>query len=781
MDDDEIRRLERERIDAIRREADAIDRNTVAIGEASRRDATAKREAAETYARAEREKTSAMIASQAALTRTYENGFWGVSNKIGHMTANISSQLQHMSASISSQVGYMTDAVSSGFSNVTYNIKRLSDDVCNRLDEIRDLASNPLSTQAREHRRRATERYGKGLFEEALKETKVAVEKDDIDYISWFLLGNLYLHGKNEFGDVTDLDEAIKALATAAKCINHDANTNDTAKPMAAEIWFYLGLSKYNKRNKLHSKGEDAEAKTVLEGALQAFERSWGYSKNMLQARYNAARCKALIGDVEGALGDLEAVTIRDRNYCLNVLGDGDFDSMRDEYRQLIERLKRGVFVEVEEKYKRVNILVGELNSLGGCFEEIVPTGLSEFLPYFDLLDYNIEFRDMIPRIERLIWEREEQIERERRAEQERLEAEGHAEQERKERVRRAEQDRLEAKRRAEQEQKEREYRAEQERMEVERQRAEQELRKKIKKHCGCISSGWAYAHTVGLKTDGTVVAVGSNRFFHDFGQCNVSGWHCIVAASSGWVHTVGLKADGTVVAVGHNGDGRCNVREWRDIVAVSSGWGHTVGLKTDGTVVAVGSNEYDQCNVSGWYDIVAVSSGWEHTVGLKTNGTVVAVGHNGDGRCNVSGWRDIVAVSSGWGHTVGLKTSGTVVAVGHNGDGQRHPVNPFQKLVAAHYNGGGQCNVSGWHDIVAVFSGWGHTVGLKADGTVVTVGSNKYGQCNVTGWRNIGSLDKDEVRKSQKNWKEQGLCHYCGGRIGGLFTKKCKSCGNIH
>ena len=33
------------------------------------------------------------------------------------------------------------------------------------------------------------------------------------------------------------------------------------------------------------------------------------------------------------------------------------------------------------------------------------------------------------------------------------------------------------------------------------------------------ISAG--FAHTVGLKSDGTVVAVGSNSF----GQCDVSGW----------------------------------------------------------------------------------------------------------------------------------------------------------------------------------------------------------------------------------------------------------------
>ena len=72
-----------------------------------------------------------------------------------------------------------------------------------------------------------------------------------------------------------------------------------------------------------------------------------------------------------------------------------------------------------------------------------------------------------------------------------------------------------------------------------------------------------------------------------------------MVAAGSG--HTVGLKADGTVVAMGDNGDGQCNVGNWTDIIQVAAGCLHTVGLKADGTVVAVGDNSFGQRNVSVW------------------------------------------------------------------------------------------------------------------------------------------------------------------------------------
>ena len=38
----------------------------------------------------------------------------------------------------------------------------------------------------------------------------------------------------------------------------------------------------------------------------------------------------------------------------------------------------------------------------------------------------------------------------------------------------------------------------------------------------------------------------------------------------------------------------------------------------------------------------------------------------------------------------------------------------------------------------MAISAGYWHTVGLKADGTVVAVGFNEFGQCDASGWANI-------------------------------------------
>jgi hypothetical protein len=230
--------------------------------------------------------------------------------------------------------------------------------------------------------------------------------------------------------------------------------------------------------------------------------------------------------------------------------------------------------------------------------------------------------------------------------------------------------------------------------------------------------------HTVGLKRDGTVVAVGTNSR----GQCDVGQWTGIVQVAAGDYHTVGLESDGTVVAVGLNKSGQCNVGDWTNIVQVAAGTHHTVGLRRDGTVVAVGANTRGQCDVDQWKGIVQVAAGCDHTVGLRSDGTVVAVGY-GYGELDVGRWTDIVRVAAGCDHTVGLRSDGTVVAVASNT-----------------YTYYGQCDVSNWTHIIQMAGGGMHTVGLKSDGTVVATGDNTYGQCDVSAWTNIVQVSAGEL-----------------------------------
>ena len=109
--------------------------------------------------------------------------------------------------------------------------------------------------------------------------------------------------------------------------------------------------------------------------------------------------------------------------------------------------------------------------------------------------------------------------------------------------------------------------------------------------------------------------------------------------------------------------------------------------------------------------------------LGIRTDGTVLvsATETREPDAAAIRQWDEITAIACGGNHTVGLRADGTVVAVGKNGSGQ--------------------CNVEKWRNITAIACGGSHTVGLRADGTVVAVGANEKGQCNVRDWQDVTAI----------------------------------------
>jgi hypothetical protein len=72
-----------------------------------------------------------------------------------------------------------------------------------------------------------------------------------------------------------------------------------------------------------------------------------------------------------------------------------------------------------------------------------------------------------------------------------------------------------------------------------------------------------------------------------------------------------------------------------------------------------------------------------------------------------------LIAVAGGYGHSLGLKVDGSIVVWGSNNYGE--------------------CNVPALNaDFIAVAGGFVNSLGLKVDGSIVAWGSNNYGECNV-------------------------------------------------
>ena len=237
--------------------------------------------------------------------------------------------------------------------------------------------------------------------------------------------------------------------------------------------------------------------------------------------------------------------------------------------------------------------------------------------------------------------------------------------------------------------------------------------------------------HTVGLRADGTVVATGKN----EQNRCDVSDWKDITAIAAGARNTYGIKANGTVVAAGSNARGQRNIGSWSNITAISAGYDHVVGLKDDGTVIAVGSNDAGQCDVKEWTDIVAISANYMYTLGLKKDGTVLSTNEE---TIPTSSWRDIVAISAGNIHALGQKSDGTLVATGDNGHGR---CNVEDAQVAIATGNKGPRTIAGNVVQVAVTDTYYTMAVLRSDGTVRSVMADSDQKDQLSGWQNIVKL----------------------------------------
>lgn len=155
------------------------------------------------------------------------------------------------------------------------------------------------------------------------------------------------------------------------------------------------------------------------------------------------------------------------------------------------------------------------------------------------------------------------------------------------------------------------------------------------------------------------------------------------------------------------------------------------IGLKADGSVVMSGDYFLNGNGAVDWTDIKSVAMGSGYNVGLKFDGTVVAEGNGkgselyDHGQFDVDEWTDIIAVAAGY-NTMGLKADGTVVTTKCESKEE----------------------IENWTDIVAIETEGDVAYGLKSDGTVVSASlrnGTDSGMLDVSGWTDIVALSAGE------------------------------------
>jgi alpha-tubulin suppressor-like RCC1 family protein/plastocyanin len=333
------------------------------------------------------------------------------------------------------------------------------------------------------------------------------------------------------------------------------------------------------------------------------------------------------------------------------------------------------------------------------------------------------------------------------------------------------------------------------------------------------------YNHAVYLKSNGTVWAVGRNNSGQlgdgsktqrnnpvQVKHADGAEFNKVVAVSAGEFHTVYLKSDGTVWAVGYGnygglGDGTTdsydspiqvknqNGNDFTDVIEIAAGSNYTVYLKSDGTVWATGTNTYGQLgdgtqnarynpvqvkHADGTVlsEIVGISAGSYHTLYLKNDGTVWAAGRNnfgqlGDGtttdrnyptqvkNINTTDFTDVIAVEAGNYHTLYSKSDTTVWAAGLNikgqlGDGTTTDRNnPVQVT---------NVDNSIFNGVVGISAGGSHAAYLKSDSNAWASGSNDFDQ--LGNGTSGGSTNKNPIQSNISDLQLSGIILSNEGKI---------------
>lgn len=221
------------------------------------------------------------------------------------------------------------------------------------------------------------------------------------------------------------------------------------------------------------------------------------------------------------------------------------------------------------------------------------------------------------------------------------------------------------------------------------------------------------YLHSLALKSDGKVIAWGSNNL----GQTNTfSAATNVVAIACGYAYNLALRSNGTLAAWGSSQNGATTIPAGlTNVTAIASGWFHGLALRSNSTVIGWGLNTFGQTYVpAGLSNVVSLAAGFCHSLALKADGTVTAWGSNTNGQTKIpTGLSDIVAIAAGSSNSLALKLDGTVVAWGANTSGQGSIP-------------------AGLSNVVAIAAGTLHNLALRSDGSVVTWGDNSYAQTNV-------------------------------------------------
>jgi alpha-tubulin suppressor-like RCC1 family protein len=294
------------------------------------------------------------------------------------------------------------------------------------------------------------------------------------------------------------------------------------------------------------------------------------------------------------------------------------------------------------------------------------------------------------------------------------------------------------------------------------------------------------YNSTVFRTHDGSAYALGEIGYAQDLTRYPAATRLLgdVDAIAAGYYLALFAKTDGSLWGIGGNGYDQCGLglgvtalvphpHATADVVAASTGGGcHSLFLKNDGTLWAFGQHNYtpldgparDESDHDTPVKIAAgvatapgsFAAGASGCVFVKTDGTLWAAGQNERGQLGVAvsgdweqnirntpfqvpGISGVKAVAMGYSHTLVLKTNGELWTLGLNESGQLGVA-----VTTADWDDYHSTPVLVATGVARIAAGTNHSLFVKTDGTLWAMGDNSHGQIGVSTAEHAGLASTD-------------------------------------
>ncbi|MEE0913164.1 MAG: hypothetical protein U0L76_01080 [Ruminococcus sp.] len=229
---------------------------------------------------------------------------------------------------------------------------------------------------------------------------------------------------------------------------------------------------------------------------------------------------------------------------------------------------------------------------------------------------------------------------------------------------------------------------------------------------CSFYTDQFKDAYVVfGLKTNGTVcmkvISLFDNTVEKEFST--VRQWTDIKKIVTGYEHILALKTDGTVLAAGSNKNGELNVTSWKNIKDIYATTTVSLGLTESGTVLATEGHRYTNIDTSLFQNIQSFGKCDSLVLLITETGNVITAGDSSTYENSkireIRNWKNIKKVVSDE-YIVGLTSDGKVLCVNNK---------TLKDLSGI---------TSKWENIVDVNTSYSYVVALSSDGKLYVVGS---------------------------------------------------------